>query len=189
MKKVIIQVVLSILIIVLGYLVYESIMAPVRFNKEYRKRSEVVIERMKHIRTAQLIYKSIHGKYTGSFDTLIQFMETGQVPVVKMVPDPNDTTFTRSIQDTVGFINVGDSIFGPDADLSLVRYIPFTDKELIDLQSGSVDKSNIMVSVFQAIAPKEKYLNGLDKNLIRQDRVKSIKVGSLEEPSTDGNWE
>ncbi|HRY97530.1 MAG TPA: hypothetical protein P5550_00595 [Bacteroidales bacterium] len=189
MKKVIIQVVLSVLIIVLGYLVYESIMAPVRFNKEYRKRSELVIERMKHIRTAQLIYKSIHGKYTGSFDTLVAFMETGQVPVVKMVPDPNDTTFTRSIQDTVGYINVGDSIFGPDADLSLVRFIPYTENEPIELQAGTITKSNIQVSVFQALAPKEKFLLGLDKHLIGQDKVKSIKVGSMEEPSTDGNWE
>ncbi|HRZ78318.1 MAG TPA: hypothetical protein P5248_13165, partial [Bacteroidales bacterium] len=117
------------------------------------------------------------------------FMETGQVPVVKMVPDPNDTTFTRSIQDTVGYINVGDSIFGPDADLSLVRFIPYTENEPIELQAGTITKSNIQVSVFQALAPKEKFLLGLDKHLIGQDKVKSIKVGSMEEPSTDGNWE
>ena len=189
MRKTIISIVLAIIILVLGYLVYESIMAPVRFNKEYVKRSKVVIERMKHIRTAELIYKSIHGRYTGSFDTLIEFMEVGEIPVVKMIPDPTDTTFTRSIEDTVGFINVGDSIFGPDAEMTLVRYIPYTDKEEIDLAAGTIEKSNIKVSVFEAIAPKEKYLKGLDKHLIQQDKIKSVKVGSMEEPSTDGNWE
>lgn len=189
MKKTIIQIVLGIVIVILAYLLYESIMAPVRFNKEYNHRSKVVIEQMKQIRSAELMYKSIHGKYTGSFDTLISFMQTGQIAVVKMVADPTDTTFTRSIMDTVGFVNVADSIFGPDQDISKVRYIPFTDNEPILLNADQIEKQKIMVSVFEAVAPKEKYLSGLNKQLISQDKVKSIKVGSMTEPSTDGNWE
>jgi hypothetical protein len=40
-----------------------------------------------------------------------------------------------------------------------------------------------------AMAKKEEYLAGLDKNLIRNPTVKDIAVGSLTEPTTDGNWE
>jgi len=189
MKKVILQVVFSIVILVLAYFLYQSIMAPVRFNKEYTHRSKVLIEQMKDIRTAQMMYKSMYGKYTGSFDTLIQFMSEGQIPVVKMIPDPEDTTFTRSIIDTVGYISVADSIFDEGEDPEMIRYMPFTDKEEIRLQAGEIEKGNIMVPVFEALADKTTYLHGLDRNLISQDRYKSIKVGSMEEPSTDGNWE
>lgn len=189
MKKTIIQIVLAIVIIGLAYLVYESIMTPVRFNKEYKYRSEKVIERMKDIREAQLLYKGIHGTYAASFDTLIQFMKEGEIPVVKMVPDPEDTTFTKSILDTVGYVSVADSVFGPGQDIEQVRYIPFTKNEQIELDAGQIEKSNIEVSVFEAIAPKEKYLKGLNEQLIAQDKIKDIKVGSMSEPSTDGNWE
>jgi hypothetical protein len=189
MKKTIIQLVLSVVILLLVYFVYESVMAPVRFNKEYDYRSKKVIEKMKQVRSAQLLYKQVHGTFAPSFDTLVDFLQYGEIPVVKMVPDPEDTTFTRSILDTIAFISVGDSVLGAGKDPQTIRYIPFTDKEEITLNAGTIERSNITVPVFEAIAPKEKYLSGLDDHLIRQDRYKSVTLGSMTEPSSDGNWE
>ena len=108
----VVKILLLVVIIVLAYLVYESVMRPVRFNKEVNKRSEAVIQNLKDIRSAQLAYKTIHHSYTGSFDNLVDFLRNGEIPVVKMVPDPEDTTFTKTITDTLGYIPVIDSLFG-----------------------------------------------------------------------------
>lgn len=191
MKKLALQITLSVVILILAYLVYESIMGPVRFNHEKDKRAAVVIERLKDIRNAQLLFKSEFGRYTASFDTLIAFMETGEIPVVKMVPDPEDTTFTRSIRDTVGYIVVKDSLFSGREGINLqdIRVIPFSDGEFIEMNAGTIDRSNVLVNVFEAFVDKYKYLKGLDEHHIRQDYVKDIKVGSMKDPSTDGNWE
>jgi len=88
MKKTIFQIVLIAIVIVLGYLTYDSIMEPVRFNKEKKFREKLVIQYLKDIRSAQFIYKQLNNKYTGSFDTLIHFMDSAEIPVVKMIPDP-----------------------------------------------------------------------------------------------------
>ena len=104
MKKTLIQLVLFVVIVALGYMVVESIMEPVRFNKEKQQREAVVIERLKDIRNSQFIFKQLNGSYASNFDTLINFLKVAEIPVVKIVADPNDTTFTLTINDTVGYI-------------------------------------------------------------------------------------
>lgn len=191
MKKIALQIVMSLIIIVLAYFVYESIMGPVRFNREKAIRTEATIQVMKDIRDLQLTYKSIHGRYMGSFDTLIDFAMTGQIPVVNIIPDPNDTTFTKTINDTIGYESVYESLFGDRKDYKIgdIRFVPFSDGDTIQLSAGTMTKANIEVNVFEAIAPKTSYLKGLDKVYIRRDNVKDIVLGSMTEPSTDGNWE
>jgi len=112
MKRTLIQLGLFVVIVALGYFVYESVMGPVRFNKEKQQREKVVIERLKDIRSSQCLYKQLSGSYATDLDTLISFLKIAEIPVVKIIPDPNDTTYTLTINDTVGFIKIADSLFG-----------------------------------------------------------------------------
>lgn len=199
MKYKIIQVILIAIAIVLGYLIYDSIMQPVRFNKEKDTREAVVIQYLKDIRSAEAIYRQMYNKYTGSFDTLINFMGTAEIPVVKMVPDPTDTTYTRTINDTVGYVRVADSLFGkrPKFNYHHINTIPFSKGEKFTLKAGVIKKGGVGVNVFEVKAPYSAILKGMDKqsvlNLIatRKELKKypGLKVGSMKEPSTDGNWE
>jgi len=199
MKKIIIQLVLSIAIIGLGYMVYESVMGPVRFNKSVDIRSKVVVQHLKDIRAAEVAYKGINGEYIGSFDTLIEFIENGEIPVVHIVPDPNDTTFTKTISDTIAFVNVADSIFKGRtvAEIQNVRYVPFTDKVEFSLEAGKITKGGVAVSVIMVYAKYEDMLNGLNEQLIVNkikslediDKFPGLKFGSMTEPTIDGNWE
>lgn len=198
-KYTVVKVLLSIVIIVLAYLIYESIMKPLRFEREVKAREARVIERLIDIRNSQQFYKRLNNKYASNFDTLIEFLNTGEIAVVKIIPDPADTTFRKTINDTLGFVNVGDSLFHSRVGFSLdsLRYIPFAHGELFELAAGSIDRGGLMVSVFEAKAPYKKFLKGLDNQLIINlvktkkdiERYPGLKVGSMEEPSTDGNWE
>ncbi len=69
--KTIIQIVLAFAIVGLAFVLYNSIMKPVRFDNEYTKRRDACAEKLKAIRTLEEAYKQTYGVYTGSFDTLI----------------------------------------------------------------------------------------------------------------------
>ncbi len=73
--RAIIQIVLGILIVVLAYFVYNSIMTPIRFNKLKDVRELAAIERLLDIREAQKAYKDVNTKYTADFDSLITFLK------------------------------------------------------------------------------------------------------------------
>ncbi len=199
MKNIIIKIVLAIVIIILAYFVVESILEPVRFKKERNIRELEVIQQLKDIRTSQMIYRTINNKYTASFDTLIEFLHTGEIPVVNIIPDPEDTTFTKTINDTIGYINVGDSLFGkrPNFVIEDIRFIPFTDTIEFEMNAGEIEQGRVKVNVLEISALYEYFLRGLDRqliiNLIKSkkeiDRFPGLKLGSMTEASTDGNWE
>ena len=195
----IIKIALLVVIVVLAYFVVESILRPVRFNEEVSSRNEVVIQNLRDIRTVEMAYKTLNGKYSASFDTLLDFLNNGIIPVVKMVPDPEDTTFTRNIRDTIGYIPVIDSLFGTRKGYNVneLKYIPFTDNIMFELNASVIEKGGVDVNVFEASAAYIKFLNGLDEQMVLNliaakeqiEKYPGLKVGSMVEASTDGNWE
>lgn len=196
MKKLILQIVLGLAIVALIYFVYESIMGPVRFNAEKDKRREMVIDRLKEIRDAELAYKSVNGRYTGSFDTLISFVSVGKIPIIMFTADPNDSTFTNPIKDTVGFIAVMDSIFKgiPNFKPEELRYIPYSDedggaKAEFEIYAGMIDKGKVKVAVVEVFAANKHFLKGMPLARYNVDPEDGLRMGSMSEPTTDGNWE
>lgn len=191
MKFKVIQIVLVVVIVVLAYLVYETIQTPVRFNKEKDRRSEVVVQNLKDIRSVQQVYKMLNDTFANNFNVLINFMKNGKIPVVNISFDPTDTTLTKTISDTVGYVNVSDSLFGKRKDFKpeQIQYIPFSNNQKFELSAGKISRGGVSVPVFMALAKKEYYLKGLDNALVGNPKVKDLIVGSMTEPTTDGNWE
>jgi hypothetical protein len=199
MKSNILKIVLAVVVIVLGYLLYSSIMKPIRFQEEIDRRNARIVEKLKDIRTAQTFFKQFNNRYTSSYDSLFNFLRTGKIPVVKMIPDPNDTTFSRSITDTIGFIPIADSLYSKRANFKLedMAIVPFTEGRKFEMKTDKIDKGGTIVSVLEILVPYEYYLYDLDKqdviNLAERqksiNRYPGIKMGSLTEASIDGNWE
>lgn len=198
MKKVLIQIALFIVIVVIGYFVYDSITEPMEFQRLKNERETVVVNKLKDIRTSQQVYRQLKGSYSNNFDSLTAFMKIAEIPIVMMVPDPEDTTFTRTINDTVGYIIVADSLFKyKDYTIDQLNQIPYADGDLFEMDADTIERGGVKVHVFEALAPYSSYLKGLDKqaviNLIAKqediERYPGLKVGSMTEPSTNGNWE
>jgi type II secretory pathway pseudopilin PulG len=197
--KTVYQIVLAVIIVILGYLLYESIMAPIRFEKEKNRRYKATIERLKNIRTAQDAYRSRYGKYTGSFDTLIDFMKHGEIKVVKQIGSEDDSlavALKKVYRDTI-LIPVRDTILKGYPYDSL-RFVPFTG-DTFELAAGELNtQSGIKVKVFECKAPNKVILKGLDRQEIinlddlakKIDKYPGLKVGSLTEATNNaGNWE
>ena len=83
--KTAIQIVLIAIAILLGYLIFNSVQRPIEFEKAKKERYEKVVERLKDIRKAELAYKDVNGEFTGSWDTLIGFVKTGKLPLVRKI--------------------------------------------------------------------------------------------------------
>jgi hypothetical protein len=197
MKKKILQIVLFLVIIVLAYFVYKSIDTPVQFEKKKVAKEILVIQDLKDIRAGQQMYKKLHDKYAADIDTLMVFLREGQIPIVKQTQDPNDTTMTIKINDTIGFIGVADSLYQyAKFSLDSLPYIPESGKRY-ELAAGTIESGGYPVHVFEAKATYKDILFGLDNQLIinliksktELDQFPGLKVGSMTEASTDGNWE
>ncbi len=67
--KSIIQVVLWIVCIGLGYLIYQSVNGPIEFKKVKEQRFAKVVSVLKDIRNSQEAYKSANGKYANDFNS------------------------------------------------------------------------------------------------------------------------
>ena len=203
-NKNIIQIGLVALALILTYLVYDSIMKPVKFNEEVSKRELVIIDKLKDIRTMEIAYKGVFGKYTGSFDTLVDFIKNGKLPIIKKIGNvPDSLTEEQALKmkivsrDTV-YVNAYEELFAgkKEIDLTTLKYIPNTQKEF-KIQATVISKSSMQVPVFEVTATYDDYLEGMDKQLLINLKTKAtnlnkfggLKLGSMEEPSTDGNWE
>ncbi len=198
MKSNVIRIVLAVVIIVLGFMIFNSINKPVKFENTLNSRGEVIVGKLKDIRIAQNLFRNQYGRYTASFDTLKAFVKTGKIPEVKIIPDPNDTTFTRTISDTIGYISIFDSIFAKkNYPLEKLNEVPFSNGDLFSIMAGRINKGGVDVAVFEVSVRLETYAKDLDKQLVinrikeREDKSKfpGLRVGSMTEASTDGNWE
>ena len=208
----VIQILFVLVIIVLGYLIVESIMEPIRFNQEKEVREQAAIDRLIDIREAQKAYKDVYKKYTGSFDTLIAFVDTGNFTVVKAIGDiPEewldelgfDKAREKALKEGVisrenTSVPVLDSLFYPGFRTDSLRYVPYTEGVTFNMTSGELlTSSNLVVQVVEASCLYDDLLNGMDKQLVvnyKDERQKivgfeGVKFGSMEEGTLTGNWE
>ncbi len=204
MKKVI-QVVLAAVMLLLAYMLVNSITAPIEFKKEQEKRYAEVIQNLKDIRTLELAYKEVYGKFTGSFDTLINFAKYDSLPIIFKkgeIPEDMLGKITEReaikqgliIRDTMK-VNVLDSLFVDGYPIDSLRFIPFALGKQFALGQGTIKTgSGLIVNVFEAKAPSKYILHDLDKQMVINFNdgldYKGLKVGSLVETNNSaGNWE
>lgn len=189
--KTAIKVLLGISIAFLAYFCYSSIQTPIEFEAAKGVREKEVIAGLINIRRAEIEYKNQHGRYTASFDTLISFVKTGKMKMLKKEGTLSDEQMEKGIteekaaailrrgdakeiaesgltgfvRDTV-YAGVLESLFAGVYDAQTVenmRYIPFSDKKEYELEVGSTEKNSIVLPLFEARAPYKLYLGDLNR--------------------------
>ena len=78
-------------IVGLTYLLVQSIMEPVKFNKHKDYRSEIAIQRLKDIRDLQVAFKNVNARYSPTIDSLKLFYNEGKMKVVMSVGSKDDS--------------------------------------------------------------------------------------------------
>ena len=204
-KRVLIQAALLILVFFLVYQVYQSIMEPVRFKNVIQDREDVIKVRMGEIKVLQVEYKKINNRYSGCFDTLIQFYNKGEMPMVmKHGTAPDSLTEEQALEqglitrDTT-YIVIKDTLFKdiPNFDINKISHIPFTQNKKFEIEAGTVVRANFQIPVFQVRCMMTDYLWNIKQQDLLENEIRIMKeeenfpglfLGSMDEPSTDGNW-
>ncbi len=205
-----IQLLLWVVIIGLAYLTFDAVYQPIQFNKVKQKRYAKVIENLKDIREAELAYKDVTGKFQGDFDKLVQFLDTAEFAITQR----RDTTILdeeykktygvdqyleKVIIDTLGFVSVKDSLFKGDRErYSEMINVPIEGVDAkFELEAGTMKKGDRDIPVFEAKVAKSVILADQDRDLVLQENEiqsvddvngRYIRVGSMEEIKTTGNW-
>jgi hypothetical protein len=209
--RTVIQIVLIVVAIGLTYFIYAGIQKPIQFERAKDARYQATIEKLKDIRKAQLAYKDVYGRFTGSWDTLINFIKYDSVRNVRKIGELTDSmieakiTERRAVQlgliirDTIK-ISVKDALYSPGFNPDNLKYIPVPDTtaEFVLGQNTITTGSGIRVPVFEAKAHNNIILQGLDRQYVinmneqrrLNERYPGLKVGSLTETVNNaGNWE
>ncbi len=204
--KIVVQLVLWIVIGFLGYLVFNSVNGPVKFNKLKKVRYAQAVENLRDIRTAQLAYRSITGKFTKDPAQLVSFIDTAKFTLtqrrdssfmsynkVLKIDEPRDTV----VIDTLGYASVKDSLFKTNNHKTMMK-IPIEGIDATyDMDAGFINKNDLRIPVFEAKVSKDILLHDQDKDLLAQEKeVVSVdgvngpflSVGSMTEVMTSGNW-
>jgi len=205
--KTILQIVLWIVCIILGYLIYRSVTGPIEFAKVKERRFAAVIEKLKDIRDSQEAYKTVTGKYANDFNSLITFVDTAKYTITQQ----RDSSYMEydktygidllkeiTIRDTLGFVPVKDSIFKNSERYKNMMKVPFAQNdENFEMKADFIVRTGYRVPVFEAKVEKEVILYDQPADLIARENAmvsveevngSAIKVGSLSEVSTSGNW-
>jgi hypothetical protein len=196
--KTIIQVVLALVIVVLGYLIFESIMEPVRFNKEVAHREAVIVQRLKDIRQIQLAHRARYNAFNGDLDSLVMFVRNDSLPVIMAIGTvPDSLTESEAVQmgivqrDTLWVQTIDSLLQRAKYPLDSLPYVPFTNGKRFDMDASKIERGLTQLPVFQAKASPLDYLKDINnwKVYYTRDIEAGLAVGSMVEASTDGNWE
>jgi hypothetical protein len=178
---------------VTAWFAYRSIQAPIEFNQLKKKRYAEVIENLETIRDWQLAHKSVYRGYAPTFDSLFVFVNTDSFPVIKAIGTVPDTlTEQQAVElglvrrDTV-LVSVRDSLFKMEGSIEDVKVIPFSKNQEFVMESGIIEKGQVKVPVFEAFAQNAYIFDGIKPEYY--DPKEGLRVGSMTDPSTSGNWE
>lgn len=203
--KLIVNLVLWVIIFVLGYFTFMSVYGEIQFNQIKVKRYATVIENLKDIRNSELAYKQVHGKFTDNFDDLVKFIETEKFTITQRRDSTvRDAEMSKRfgvdmfkdivVIDTLGHVPVKDSLFGADQRYKTMMNVPVGEPgSKFQLKAGMLEN----IPVFEASVDKSIILNDMDANLVEKEKQvvsvdgvngPTLKVGSMEEINTNGNW-
>lgn len=197
--KLVINIIIVALILLLTYLLVNSIYEPIQFKAEKDLREEAVQEKLEVIRTAQQCFMGITGKYAHTFDTLRQVLETDSFEIKKVFGDPDDPTGQKVLYET-SFVQANDSIQKLGIDLSSLPYVPYTNKqETFELTAKEITYQSTTVPVIKVQVPVKKFMGkyadakykSYDKFYNPDDPTERnyyIGFGDLTKPTTAGTW-
>lgn len=187
--KTIIQIVLGVAIVVLGYCLYSSIVKPMKFDDEFQKRRAACAEKLKVVRSLEEAYKTTYGCYCASFDTMILRLTTeDSMRVVnksinydKIPADVDINEMTEMEAMKAGYISRVTEYVNPIAQLRSTGKLKATDEEIRDcryvpyprdkkyefhLDAGFIEKSGYQMPVFECKVDMADLLSDMDHQLV-----------------------
>lgn len=203
--KNVLQIAFGVLIIFAGYLLYNTLNAPIEFVKTLDERTEAVVAKLKDIRIIERAYKVKYGSYTDDFDELIRFIQNDSLEyeVASGSEDDSVAIAEGRVTSVRVMLAARDTLFsGRTVNFQEIALVPFTNGKKFNLGVNNITtESGVEVNVFEASieyvdiladmmeSDKQEIINLYDRKKT-EGRYTGVKVGSLEKANNDaGSWE
>jgi len=207
----VVHIVLWSLIAFLAYATFMSVYNEIKFNDIKKERYAEAINKLKDIRDAQLAHNEVKGEFTKSYDSLIKFIETEKFTLTQRrdssIVDEELTKLYGGVTtykdiiivDTLGYASVKDSLFKNSTRYKTMMNVPFAKEGTkFKMDAGFItDNNDNKLPVFEASVKKAEILSDQPRDLIlKENQVMSVeavngdalRVGSMQEVKTIGNW-
>ena len=228
MKKVF-NALLALCVIGLLFICWRSIQDDIDFNKEVTVRENAVKARLLQIKAAQEEYKlqNVEGMYCDSLWKLVEFVKNGRIPKIVKEGVLSDEQMEKGLTERAAaeivnsgdaaaiaanglqnlrrdttWVNLSDSLFGPNFNADSLRYIPFAEGDTFQLQAfTALTRSGTIMYVMECCAPDTSFLKGMGRNGDRlivnraqladdMGNYPGLKIGDLNNWNNNaGNWE
>ncbi len=179
--KIVINLLLSLAAAALAVWLFVIIREPIIEKKEFKIKKDAIIQRLEDVRIAQYAYKEVKDKFANNWDSLINTIKYDKFIIVKTIGDPNDTTIVVK-RDTI-YIPIMDSIYKKPINVDSLKYIPYTNGAIFDLDAGSINQRGVDVHVFQVTDSKP-----YNQKYIDRGEADPLILGSMTEVNYSGNW-
>jgi len=152
-----------------------------------------VIEKLKMIREAQIAFQSVNGKYANEWDSLLNFVENGNIFLIQRREETVLLDYgaeeTTLYLDTLGSVTVIDSLFSyiPNFEANSLIYVPGYDDVKFEIWASKIEKGGVEVDVVEVRNPKPFDPNRKESN--EANINKPLRFGSRTNITTAGNWE
>lgn len=176
----------------IAYYLFDRIKYSIEEEERIAQIESQVIDKLKFIRDAQMLYKEANGQYTSDWNKLISYLDTGRLYIVqrreitKLLDYGAEETIIEV--DTLRSIPARDSLYHtPTYDkfrIENIASIPHSGQKF-ELFADKISRNNVEVDVFEAVdvAPVNPERRG-------EESIKGpLRVGSRTEVTTGGNWE
>jgi len=99
----------------LAYQLYRSVQGTIEERESISGTELAIVEKLKLIREAEIVFQSVNKRYTSNWDSLVNFIKYGQVPIIQRSEEITQKSYgveeVKVIIDTIGFISAKDRIF------------------------------------------------------------------------------
>lgn len=152
-----------------------------------------VIEKLKMIRDAQIAFQSVNGKYANEWDSLLNFVENGNIFLIQRREETVLLDYgaeeTTLYLDTLGSVTVIDSLFSsiPNFKASNLIFVPGHENVKFEIWASKIEKGGVEVDVVEVRNPKPFDPNRKEAN--EANINKPLRFGSRTSITTAGNWE
>ncbi len=192
-KRTIFNALMFLLILGLGYVLYQQIQEPIAFQKMKTQREKAVIDRLVKIRKAQEAYRGVTGKFAGSFEDLTNTLKTGRFTIVNIEGDADDVNNKKITYDT-SYVSAIDSINALGIDLEGIDVVPYGEGAKFDIKADTVTYQSALVDVVEVSTTYATFMAEFKEAKFKKydekyDPKKKIKFGDLSKPLLTGTWE
>lgn len=187
----------SIITTALGIASYYSLADDIQFKDVFEKREIEIREKLLTIRDIQVEYLASKGEYCSEWDSLMKFIQSDSIAVIKYLVDKNDTIAVndairnnRPIKDTT-YVSIEEKVFGEKHTVQIdsLPLVPYSLQKFELVTKKTKNNNGRYVFFLEVQTLKKTFVEGLRIYPENFDEEALIKIGSLTNPTTEGNWQ